>query len=208
MRFTGGHDDTLSALLASLLGDKWDMKWPPYASLLSFELYSGRGHAQSNHYIRVVFNGQALNLSCRICADAKDSSKCLSLCAVDDFIKLLSFAPSANQDCINSQSVVQSYDKPFFKDTDKNIFNSTDLRSSCINNTILAPELQVTQSNSRFSIDFIKDTLIFVSGIFIGALLLCFYQNPMSSGRRLFKNNEYREISLQDSPPEDEEVTL
>jgi hypothetical protein len=53
-----GHDTTLSAILAALLGDSWDQRWPPYASLLSIELYES---IHSNTYsFRLIYNGQPL----------------------------------------------------------------------------------------------------------------------------------------------------
>ena len=56
-----GHDTTLSALLAILQGEAWGGAWPPYAALLSIELYSGNGaKADVPWYVRLVYNGQPI----------------------------------------------------------------------------------------------------------------------------------------------------
>jgi hypothetical protein len=94
---TAGHDTTLSALLAGLLGEAWDRKWPPYAALLAIELYSAKPRQESTNtrsgtdnnlitdrpqaYFRMVYNGEPLVL--KGCASA--------LCDLEILLEALSF---------------------------------------------------------------------------------------------------------------------
>ena len=57
-----GHDTTVLPLLAALGGDAWDGEWPPYASLVLFELYAVRGKETSTRtedlYFRLLYHGK------------------------------------------------------------------------------------------------------------------------------------------------------
>ena len=55
----GGHDTTIMPLLAVILQENWDKKWPGYASLITIELY-GNADASQPDLFRVVYNGAAM----------------------------------------------------------------------------------------------------------------------------------------------------
>jgi hypothetical protein len=167
----GGHDDTISALLSVLLGDNWDMQWPPYVALLSFELYKG----SATHYVRAVYNGQALNLSCSICPLA--GGACLTLCEADAFFDMLSFASAATSDCKDSELDETSYSKPFYKNLPK-----------------VPPPTPVANNERGYGWSFGVVVAMFLVGAVMGALADRYYSN--ASRTRRFRNNEYSEIAL------------
>ena len=53
---------SLMPMLAALLGDQWDQRWAPYASLLTLELYAAAPGQEESFYFRLVYNGQELQL--------------------------------------------------------------------------------------------------------------------------------------------------
>jgi Histidine phosphatase superfamily (branch 2) len=53
-----GHDTTLMPLLASLGSDVYDGEWPPYASMMTIELY--RRTQDQSYLFRLVYNGKVL----------------------------------------------------------------------------------------------------------------------------------------------------
>jgi hypothetical protein len=77
-----GHDTTLSAILAAILGQAWDQRWPPYASMLSIELYQHLNTQE--HFFRLVYNGQVLSLP-------QCSSSSSSLCEIRHLLSALAF---------------------------------------------------------------------------------------------------------------------
>ena len=166
----GGHDDTISALLSVLLGDSWDMQWPPYVALLSFELYKG----SSTHYVRVVYNGRALNMSCSMCP--LTGGTCMTLCDAAAFFDMLKFAPIATADCKNSELDEMSYSKPFFKNLPK----------------VTPPAPGTTNEHAGWSFGVV--VTMFLVGAVLGALTDRYYSN--ASRLRRFRNNEYNEIAL------------
>jgi len=104
-----GHDTTLSALLAALLGDKWDGRWPPYAAMLSFELYSPREEDQE-HLVRVVYNGIPLVMP------GCDTA----LCNASSVMRLLEFAsPGIPAECTTPENLPG-------QTSDSNHFNTAD----------------------------------------------------------------------------------
>lgn len=99
------HDSDISAALSILLGQSWNRKWPPYASVLVVELFEGvlngaetldKGNTKGKQYfVRVVYNGNTLRLKCRIC----NGDQCSSFCSAEDFLKLIYIPPSVHTDC-------------------------------------------------------------------------------------------------------------
>ena len=77
------HDFTLLPLLTKMAPYAWDHTWPPYASMLTIELYSAQPSEQTKYgyLFRVVYNSKAFVLEG--CHD--------SLCDVEVLLKILSF---------------------------------------------------------------------------------------------------------------------
>ena len=97
-----GHDTTIMPLLAALRieQEKDEPLWTPYASALTFELYSksvgGDVETQSHDdFIRVVYNGKVVRLS--FCAAEEDSKH--HLCPLDLFFRYVTDLIPGSGDC-------------------------------------------------------------------------------------------------------------
>lgn len=79
------HDFTLMPLLTKIAPNAWDHTWPPYASLLSIELYKSNpledSSSRRGYLFRMVYNSQVFTLDG--CTD--------SLCDIDVLLNILSF---------------------------------------------------------------------------------------------------------------------
>lgn len=86
-----GHDTTLMPFLAAVLGDAWDRKWSPYASMITMEIYSAANptSTRTGYYFRIVYNGKALILP--TCEHA--------LCDVQHLLDALSFGQEHMMGC-------------------------------------------------------------------------------------------------------------
>lgn len=93
-----GHDTTLMPLLASLGSDVYDGEWPPYASMMTLELY--RHTKEENYLFRLVYNGKVLTPRIQGCS--KDE-----LCSVSVLLeRVKSFAQ--DYDCARRGAIPAS----------------------------------------------------------------------------------------------------
>lgn len=93
----GGHDTTIMPLLAVILKENWDQKWPGYASLLTIELYENADSSQEDLF-RIVYNGAPMLVP-----------GCPSyLCSVNTLLDILAFGQEYMPGC--SVSDVSSVD--------------------------------------------------------------------------------------------------
>ncbi|KAK9718795.1 hypothetical protein K7432_005241 [Basidiobolus ranarum] len=81
-----GHDDTMTGVLG-LLHSK-DMRWPPYASNLLFELWQRK---DNSYHLRIIFNGKVLELKEKWCN--------LHSCPVEQFFKYIESKTLKRDEC-------------------------------------------------------------------------------------------------------------
>ncbi|KAK9767187.1 hypothetical protein K7432_003186 [Basidiobolus ranarum] len=81
-----GHDDTIFGLLGLLKAK--DMRWPPFASNIIFELWK----SHKNYYVRVLYNGEVLEVKHAWCK--------LNACPFDKFLGYIEpKLPASPNDC-------------------------------------------------------------------------------------------------------------
>jgi hypothetical protein len=88
--------------LAAVVGDQWDQKWAPYASLITIELYENSNTGESDLF-RLVYNSKPLMVAgcidylCDVqyLIDALDFGEPAMPCSVDDSTTT---DPSSNND--------------------------------------------------------------------------------------------------------------
>lgn len=74
-----GHDKTLVAIMKAL--GIYAGHWPPFASQVTFELYS---HRNKQFYIRILYNGDDLTRRARFCSKSGNSSR--GFCPFENFV--------------------------------------------------------------------------------------------------------------------------
>jgi hypothetical protein len=129
------------------------------------------------YYVRVIYNGEALSLPCQICSG--EDNLCTSLCFVEDFLSLLSFAKESLLDCQNSADQSEIHFNPYSQ------------------NCYADPN-----SAEKISSDVLLYISLFLLGIFTGALFTKYA--AYKSRIRRFKDIEYNEISMVDVGSRDE----
>lgn len=97
------HDTSVMPLLAAVLGDNWDKRWAPYASMVTLEFYKGSGEVNMvSFFFRLVYNGVP-----QIVPGCPDS-----LCDVSVLLETLSFGQNqmscAVEDDVLAGSTVDS----------------------------------------------------------------------------------------------------
>lgn len=112
----GMHDSDISGMLSVILRDGWDRAWPPYAATLIVELYTPEHGLtlnktivkSSDYFVRIHYNGIALNLSCRVCFGTH--SVCTNLYFAEDFIRMISAIPTGCD--LNETPASDAYSNP------------------------------------------------------------------------------------------------
>lgn len=94
-----GHDTTLIPILGAYIPDVWDKKWPPYASLITLEVYrSSTEHVSrqlkpyENLWFRLIYNGKLVTHGIHGCTK-KD------LCNFRYFFHATSWANASAEEC-------------------------------------------------------------------------------------------------------------
>ncbi|KAI9143896.1 histidine phosphatase superfamily [Paraphysoderma sedebokerense] len=96
MAIFSGHDSTLGPLLLAM--DVWDKRWPPFASMITFELFRQKSTAQptaksqrqtqpGNYFVRMIYNSEPMYIpGCQSAESHHPGDK--SLCTLDAFLKV------------------------------------------------------------------------------------------------------------------------
>ena len=99
-RFSGHDTGPMMPLLAAF--NVWDGIWTPYASLISWELYSKnntRKLSTQDYVIRFVYNGQVMQVPG--CSD--------ELCNLDEFLSVAeSLVPTASECDVSAEEMLEA----------------------------------------------------------------------------------------------------
>lgn len=84
------HDTSLMGILGALGPAVWSGWWPPYASILAFELF--HEEATSSHLLRIVANGQVVT-------DGIPNCEGMQLCDLKSFMRATTWASQKLEEC-------------------------------------------------------------------------------------------------------------